>query len=925
MITKITAENSELYYAPAFELINRALEDAGSELRIDSLTSYFNNISTIEDLVVNKGMGNEIPGGYLLLMPADEEIFEINANTRVITVPTSVRRNGIGVYGDHRAEMIVFSIDRYFDNQDLLNTKVAINWNFTATGAKDFWYPEKKASRAFAPNSDLNPDKVMFGFIINKEMTPTKGTLTFSVTFYTEGAEGIDYSLNTLIASVAINDTLPLLEPEIIVDDTENYRTRFMNSVYPNNTISSISKPEWKSGYYENHEFSGLDKVAYFSTQQDLNNDYSAGLDLSAYAVVVPGTADVNYIWSASPLEATEGTIAMGRTPSSQSFKNDYIKIQLPGSDDGNTYYLEDAERIGRIDTTNPLTWTQAKNLINGNTANAEPFLNLFVKKINPIESLSNDIQFNQNNVQVSVIPNSNIIYLSALEELREFALEDQNSEVGKWVGLDIDTTLETIAGISLNNVPLTDEDIDNANALELGNGHIVFWINMDTITNSKTITLNLNGYHTTTFKVKDIGVYPSLIKNNEAQKLTNKLEGIPTFYVKGSTFKAFYAGNYQVDAQATINGGDYYEQILPDARLEVGTSYYLKVNNNIDTEHEFKNEEAQMLQTLGNTLYVKANSSRSSEVAESSILTIPPALQPKVTLSIESTYEFDTYDEDDINWQGVIEDIDSIDHGKYTYIDTESLPTVIADISLETEDQRDYAGSFAVELIKSDAPDLTKTDIENNSYNFKRLPLDHKFRFQPTEIKEGEYLVRAINRRNGTYSVSDKDATQKVNTSFVAPEMKNVDIEWQYWKEGTERPTTFIPIIENGRIKDNEENIIRLTRVNHRCTFNIKNNTQIDEKYNADNIFISYYIEEVAIDEETGDIIKNTIYDEEDDSRSITDRYGNEIYPYTNENGVASFEIDEDQGAYRIRIVTRYNGTIRTEYTDIFNIDRNY
>jgi hypothetical protein len=57
-----------------------------------------------------------IRGGYLLLMPADEEIFEIDANTRIISVPDNVKKNGIGVYGDHNAEMIVLNIDRYFDN-----------------------------------------------------------------------------------------------------------------------------------------------------------------------------------------------------------------------------------------------------------------------------------------------------------------------------------------------------------------------------------------------------------------------------------------------------------------------------------------------------------------------------------------------------------------------------------------------------------------------------------------------------------------------------------------------------------------------------------------------------------------------------------------------------------------------------------------
>jgi len=122
MITKLTADNASRYYGPAFELINQALETAGNPLRIHSIEDYFNNLySDIIPLLVNQrenanGVIEGIRGGYLLLMPADEEIFEIDANTRTITVPAKIKKNGIGVYGDHRAEMIVLAVDRYFDN-----------------------------------------------------------------------------------------------------------------------------------------------------------------------------------------------------------------------------------------------------------------------------------------------------------------------------------------------------------------------------------------------------------------------------------------------------------------------------------------------------------------------------------------------------------------------------------------------------------------------------------------------------------------------------------------------------------------------------------------------------------------------------------------------------------------------------------------
>jgi len=147
---------------------------------------------------------------------------------------------------------------------------------------------------------------------------------------------------------------------------------------------------------------------------------------------------------------------------------------------------------------------------------------------------------------------------------------------------------------------------------------------------------------------------------------------------------------------------------------------------------------------------------------------------------------------------------------------------------------------------------------------------------------------------------------------------MKDITVEWAYWPEGSERPTNFIPIIIGGENPD-IENHIRLTRNNHRCVFNIINNTDIDEnKYDLKDIIISYYIEEIAL--ENGIISKNTVLDEEEDLRTIKDKVA-----FTDDMGNVGFEIDEDQGTYRIKIEIRYHGTLRTSYTKPFIVDRNY
>ena len=71
-------------------------------------------------------------------MPFDEPLFEIDANSRTIKVPDEFKKNGVGVRGDHWAEVLYFAIDQYYDYQDLYNVdNIYINWQFRgASGSR---------------------------------------------------------------------------------------------------------------------------------------------------------------------------------------------------------------------------------------------------------------------------------------------------------------------------------------------------------------------------------------------------------------------------------------------------------------------------------------------------------------------------------------------------------------------------------------------------------------------------------------------------------------------------------------------------------------------------------------------------------------------------------------------------------------------
>lgn len=212
MITRITKENRAKYvklFAKATEAL-KAYNGANypEDFTISSLEEYFQNIEELFNL-----------DPQYVRLPLDEETFDIDLNTRQITIPASFKKSGLGVQNDDLAETIYFKTDRYFDMVDLNNTCIVIQWE--APNGK------KMASPAFFQEVDSETDKLIFGWAITKSMTTVSGTLKFSVAFI-EGEvvndeedelniEKLEYRLGTLTNSININAGLNIAQDGKVV------------------------------------------------------------------------------------------------------------------------------------------------------------------------------------------------------------------------------------------------------------------------------------------------------------------------------------------------------------------------------------------------------------------------------------------------------------------------------------------------------------------------------------------------------------------------------------------------------------------------------------------------------------------------------------------------------------------------------------
>lgn len=259
----------ELYYRGKFDSELNAGEPAvelkyyqEQENTFNTLEDYFTRIKDLIDVKENEkypatirtcGDDNKIKivdnpkadkyvkiNYEFIMLPLDEPHFEINANTRDITIPPEFKKL-VGVQGDHVAETLIFTIDRYFDFVDLYRDDMKIYAQWTDDANND------KATELVMKFYDPTTKKIVFGWSLHELITKTARNINFSIRFLSEDkAAGIDpatnkiplkYSLNTKIHTITI---VPALQSEFNKVDVERASDYFLTAI-ANSTSADAS------------------------------------------------------------------------------------------------------------------------------------------------------------------------------------------------------------------------------------------------------------------------------------------------------------------------------------------------------------------------------------------------------------------------------------------------------------------------------------------------------------------------------------------------------------------------------------------------------------------------------------------------------------------------------------------------------------
>lgn len=318
MITKVTADNS-VALQKRLEEISKALERDGKTYSVNNLEEYYQHI---EDIATLRTASSD-PYKYFL-MPLDEPFFEIDANTRKITVPQHFAKNGVGVHGDHMAEILYFRVDRYFDYQDLYACDdIIINWQFRPANASRNAEVQTYTSFALAPDETYDPGHIVFGWVIGNyikgqdeeghdiiaHMTPSRGTLTFSVSFLKKESNEFSYMLNTQMATVNIYDSLVIEDPTKLDDLNKTLIKGLVNSSYTPESLDPLIAPIFLSGDKIDDGksieiYTGLNSFANFEFNDEENPTAELeNLTLVARAGVLDMADGINYKWTGTDYE----------------------------------------------------------------------------------------------------------------------------------------------------------------------------------------------------------------------------------------------------------------------------------------------------------------------------------------------------------------------------------------------------------------------------------------------------------------------------------------------------------------------------------------------------------------------------------------------------------------------------------------------
>lgn len=439
MITKYK-DSVKLAYQKLYEDIDKA---SNGKIQIDNLESFFGYIQEIGEL-----------DKKFLRLPLDEPLFEIDANSRKITIPSDFTANGLSVQGDHLAETVFFSIDRYFDYMDLNNCNIRINWKIGDASGQ---------SVNFSKSVDAEPGKIIFGWPVAKDLTGKSGTLSFAVEFYTERDNVTSYSLNTLISTINIKEGLVLINPTVI-NVNDDILNMLQNSSFGEGE-AKVEDLKWLTnglvtdpGATIALEFINLAGNAV----DEEDSQKLSSVPVTLYARAQAGAADIKYSTPAGKDDPVDKYVLVSKKD------DDDNRIPL---DPTGTYYIKEGSVYNIASSDDIKTWNDPEVAIPNKSELYARYATIEVSGVGEYYIQAQGIIFDKENKKIGqgVLEHTPVVICPEPDAPAEITIVSNNSDL-KDEGYDIDLSVaDSVAFLTGNEVTLTAtaSGYDNKDAYE--------------------------------------------------------------------------------------------------------------------------------------------------------------------------------------------------------------------------------------------------------------------------------------------------------------------------------------------------------------------------------------------------------------------------------------------------------------------------
>lgn len=439
MITKYK-DSVKLAYQKLYEDIDKA---SNGKIQIDNLESFFGYIQEIGEL-----------DKKFLRLPLDEPLFEIDANSRKITIPSDFTANGLSVQGDHLAETVFFSIDRYFDYMDLNNCNIRINWKIGDASGQ---------SVNFSKSVDAEPGKIIFGWPVAKDLTGKSGTLSFAVEFYTERDNVTSYSLNTLISTINIKEGLVLINPTVI-NVNDDILNMLQNSSFGEGE-AKVEDLKWLTNGLVTDP--GATVALEFINLAGNAVDNSGSQKLSSvpvtlYARAQAGAADIKYSTPAGKDDPVDKYVLVS--------KKDENDKRIP-LDPAGTYYIKEGSAYNLASSEDIKTWNDLNIAIPNKSELYARYATIEVNGVGEYYIQAQGIIFDKENKKIGqgVLEHTPVVICPEPDAPAEITITSDNSDL-KDEGYDIDLSVaDSVAFLTGDAVTLTAiaSGYDNKDAYE--------------------------------------------------------------------------------------------------------------------------------------------------------------------------------------------------------------------------------------------------------------------------------------------------------------------------------------------------------------------------------------------------------------------------------------------------------------------------